>query len=387
MASPTPAPAPGADATERDATLALLCIREVGSRRIRQLVERFGSAAEAVRQPAAEFEALLGARFRPEPEFEWRRAAETVRQQCSALGARILFPGDQEWPWPPGAGPVCLFVKGRLGAGLRIGMVGTRRVDRFGAEMATGLARELSARGAVVVSGGAIGVDSRAHEGALPNPTWAVLGAGFRHLYPRENIGLFGRILDGGGALLTSQPPHMENKEGLFILRNQVLASLVQGLIVVQAPELSGALHTAREALRAGVPLFACAGSAFSEEHRGSLRLIRSGAARLVCTADDVLAGLGLHPRVEPFGDPGDPQLDVGMPPAGPPPVERMPAGLAPLAQRIWEALGAEGRDFEGLAAELELPVGELAPALTDLELRGLCRQRPGMVYVRARAV
>lgn len=203
--------------------------------------------------------------------------------------------------------PFVLFCREGGDAGLRavrssaaVAIVGSRRAHDRSLAFARDLGHGLAARGVVVVSGLARGIDAAAHRGALDaeGTTVAVLGSGPDVIYPRGNAGLADAIIAGGGSVLSEYWPGTRPARWRFPARNRIIAGLVQAVVVVEAAERSGALITADFALESGRTVLATPGVPWSERHTGCNALIRSGAA--VCEGvDDVLAELaGAAPGV-----------------------------------------------------------------------------------------
>lgn len=184
--------------------------------------------------------------------------------------------------------------RGALPAAPAVAIVGSRAASAAALATATALAAHAAARGWCVVSGGAIGVDSAAHRGALAagGPTVVVLGTGLDVVYPERNRGLYTEVVEAGGALVSmfrrGEPP----RRGHFVARNQVIAAWAEAVVVVAAERGSGSLSTAAAARRLGVGVAAVAGTA------GSDALIRAGASALASGADleRVLAGEAVRP-------------------------------------------------------------------------------------------
>jgi DNA processing protein len=211
--------------------------------------------------------------------------AAAVLDRLRRKGFRAVTYADEAYPArlrvvpdPPPA----LFVGGELGEGLSVAIVGSRRASRSGLETAEVLGRALAARGACVVSGLAAGVDAAAHEGALAGggSTVGVLGCGIDVVYPRENRELFGRVREGG-ALVSEYVLGEAPLAWRFPARNRIIAGLSDAVVVVEAPEKSGALITARHAVDAGRDVWAVPGPRGAPECRGSNRLLADGAGVL----------------------------------------------------------------------------------------------------------
>jgi DNA processing protein len=261
--------------------------------------------------------------------------------------------------------PAFLRVRGSLGpaSASRVAVVGARASDECGLDLAGNLARGLARSGVSVVSGGAEGVDSAAHRGALEagGHTVAVLGGGLDRLYPAGNRRLFARIVEAGGALLSEQEDEVHPTEFTFPERNRIVAGLCRAVVVVRAGERSGALGTAAWARKLGVPVFAVPGDPTNPLAAGTLRLLREGA-RPAAAAEDVLSFLGL-PLPEPRTSP---ELE-----------------LQGNEAALWQALGREPRHADVLAREAGLPPPAALAGLLSLEIQGLCEQRPGQRFLR----
>lgn len=256
--------------------------------------------------------------------------------------------------------PRVLDVRGRLTEhAVSVAIVGARAALATDLEQATRLARAVAERGGLVVSGGAIGVDSAAHRGALAagGATVVVLGTGIDIAYPQRNTAMFEAIASSpAGALVSSFPPGATPRAGNFIARNRIIAALADLVLVIGARGRSGSLHTADAARRLGRQIAAVPGGDASDH------LLATGAA-LVETADDLDRCLAGNPRYRVAELP-EPGTD---------------------AQRVLDALSdRDPRDLDELIAGTGLPLRSIQRALADLELRGLVLLAPGQAYVRA---
>lgn len=223
-------------------------------------------------------------------------ASDRILGDCERLGLRILTMQDADYPvrlrniYEP---PCLLYVKGRLpeiDEEAAIAMVGTRDATPYGIETAETLAYSLAKQGALIVSGAAYGVDSASHRGALRAgaKTVAVLGCGLDVIYPAGNEWLYHDIA-ASGALLSEYPPGTPAVGAHFPVRNRIISGLCLATVVVEAPERSGALITARTALEQGRDVFAVPGAINAPKSRGCNRLIADGAAALVADSRDIL--------------------------------------------------------------------------------------------------
>jgi DNA processing protein len=258
----------------------------------------------------------------------------------------------------PGA-PVRLFRRGALPtADVAVAVVGARAARGHAVALARSIAFDLARAGAVIVSGGAIGVDSAAHRGALDagGKTVAVLAGGLEAPYPERNRPLFAEIVAAGGALLSAQPPGMPPLRGAFVRRNQMIAGMCDAVVVIEAQPASGSLYTASAALELGRVLLAAPGSP------GCEALLARGAA-VAESGEDVMAALR-----------GEPRRPVAcLPEAG----SREAAALAALDARA-------PRSGAAIAERCGMGLREATRALTGLELEGLALLQPGQTYLRS---
>ncbi len=362
----------GGSRDELAAYLALGQIPGIGPGRLRTLVAAFQSAAAALCAPAGAIAAL--------PGFS-RAAAAAVRAtrldtgrdilaQLDRLGATVLVPGDARFPALlreiPDS-PVVLYAWGDLSLLGRpaAGIVGSRNHTAYGAEAARALALGVAPH-AVVVSGMARGLDAIAHAAALDagGGTVGVLGNGFGVVYPAANRELYERML-AHGCLITELPPGERPHAGAFPRRNRLISGLAGVTVVVEAAVNSGALITADCALEQGRTVLAVPGPITSPTSLGCNKLIQQGAKPALCAAD-ILEELGISP------------------PTAAGSARRLPEDLSGLQQALWRALEPEAKHVDTLVACVEASgagAAEVLTALTDLELRGLVRQQPGMVF------
>jgi DNA processing protein len=276
--------------------------------------------------------------------------------------------------------PPVLFVKGDPAALAQpaVAIVGARQASPYGRQVAGELARELAARGLVVVSGMALGTDAAAHDGCLRagGQTVAVLGSGIDVVYPLAHAPLYERIA-AAGAVVSEFPPGTPPAKHTFPIRNRIVSGLSLGVVVVEASAASGALITAAHALEQGREVFAVPGSINSTQSRGTHQLLREGA-KLVETVEDILEELTGLIAVPARPAPAGPRWPT---PEAPPPAPVAPPGLTPDALALWEALTAEPQAVDDLVGRLHMPAARINATLVLLELRGLVRREAGHRY------
>jgi DNA processing protein len=183
-----------------------------------------------------------------------------------------------------------------------VAIVGSRAARADAMALAEAVARRAVSRGRVVVSGGALGVDTAAHRGALAagGRTVIVLGTGVDVLYPARNVGLFAAAVAAGGARISPFPRGALPVPWHFVARNTVIAALADVVVVAAAERNSGSLSTARAARRLGRPVIAAPGTP------GADALLATGAAGVLATLDDLdraLAGELRPPPPPPLDD------------------------------------------------------------------------------------
>lgn len=240
-----------------------------------------------------------------------------------------------------------------------VAIVGTRDASEYGLHVAEALGRAFAQAGAVVVSGLARGVDSAAHRGALAagGRTVAVLGTGVDVPYPATNRSLHARIADCGLVVSENQPGR-QAYPGCFPRRNRLIAALAKVTIVVEAPFKSGALNTASQALDLGRSVAAVPGQIGQHRCEGSNTLLRDGA-HVLASLDDALALLGVS-RNETVRQP-----------------------LGGVEADVWEALQSDAITTDAVAECLDRPAGEVATAISRLELAGLVAVGAGGIVRR----
>jgi len=283
-------------------------------------------------------------------------------------------------PQPP---PV-LHVQGRLELLGRpgIAVVGTRAYSTYGRDATVSFVVGLVRAGYTIISGLARGIDGIAHQTALEigGDTIGVLGTGLDVPYPPEHEELI-RAVAEHGCLVSEFPDGTPPRKWHFPQRNRIIAGLSRGVLVVEAPESSGAMNTAQHALEGGKEVFAVPGPIHNPTSVGTNRLIQQGAA-LVTSAADILRILESRTG-EPLPEPLAAGLDVDELD------ERIKKELEPgaseLAQRIWAALQGGESELESLGAAVGAAPAALASALLELELAGLVEKLPGPRYARAR--
>ncbi len=367
--------------TSQEALVALNQIDHVGPVRLRQLMEHLGPDPSAILRAGRD--ALLGVpgigTETAEAIATWEQTVDLSAElrRIADSGVHILTPWDPGYPpmlreiYDP---PMVLYVKGSIQPADRNGvaLVGSRLTTPYGQDVARKLAYQLAFTGVTVVSGGARGIDTAAHQGALSakGRTIAVLGTGINRVFPPENAELYERIA-AHGAVLTQFPFNRPADKQSFPIRNRIVAGMTQGTVVVEANLNSGALITANFATEYGRQVFAVPGRIDSPRSKGCHELIKQGA-KLCEGAEDILTEFEyLFP---PTNRPASPATTGTLP----------GLTLSDPESRVMTALG-EGTEHttDDVIRATGLPASAASVALFSLELKKLVRQLPGKLYVR----
>jgi DNA processing protein len=270
-----------------------------------------------------------------------------------------------------------LFVRGGIPDGPMVAIVGSRKADGWAKRFAFQLGRDLVRHGLAVISGGALGVDTAAHEGALDGggPTVAVIGSGFHYMYPKANESLFKEIPSNGGALISEYAPFQPPTKWTFPKRNRIIAALANGVIVVQAGRVSGALITARNARELNIPLGSVPGAAGDASNRGTNQLIRHGAT-MVEDISDVLRMVDTNGTFDQLPLPGLETEKTSF-------RNTVSDVFSPIEVKILDTLGYNPLHIDEIAMGAGLGVSETSAAILSLELMGTIEDQGGKNFVK----
>jgi DNA processing protein len=217
--------------------------------------------------------------------------------EISKAGGVFITPEDNDWPVSLAdlaTPPIGLVIAGDRSVLLKldksISIVGSRRPTNYGLQLSYSLASQASLAQLVVVSGGAYGIDTASHQGALSvgGLSIAVLAGGINRLYPLENQKLF-KDITKSGLLISEVMPNTESKPYRFLIRNRLIAALSRSTVVVEAKFISGSIRTARDAAEIFRPVFAIPGPVTSPLSEGCHRLIAERVADIATSLDEIL--------------------------------------------------------------------------------------------------
>lgn len=260
--------------------------------------------------------------------------------------------------------PKQIYIRGEFpkNHNLNFAIVGTRAATEYGKTLAFNIAKELAEMGFIIVSGLALGIDTQAHLGALAGngKTVAVLGSGISDIsiYPIENLKLVKKIIENGGAVISEYDPKLKSEIWYFPERNRIISGLSKGVLVIEAPEKSGALITARMALEQNREVFAIPGSVFSKNSLGTNYLIKNGA-KMVTSVDDILEELNLT------------ELKINK-------KESKKENLNPEEKLVFNAIEKEPADTDKICEALKMPASQVLSIVSLLEIQGMIKNIGG---------
>ena len=361
----------------------------LGPTKARRIVEFFGSIENVFAASLTELEAA-GLNASAAQSLGTGRSLELAHEEllrANAVNVRLISIEDQLYPaqlkqiYDP---PLVLYVRGNQTAISEpgIAVVGTRHPTPYGSGMAERLACDLAARGLIIFSGMARGVDTAGHRGALAakGKTVAVFGTGVDVPYPKENTRLMEQMIALGGAVISEFPMGTFAAPQNFPIRNRIISGIALGVLVVEAAEYSGTRITSRCALEQNREVFAVPGNVTNKNSWGPNTLIKQGA-KLVATWEDVWEELptDVRLRLTPKPDPESPGGQTAS--------LFQESELPPHEKKIFALLKAdESTHIDEVVERLEpeLSSSEIFAALFELELAGKVKQLPGKNFVKS---
>lgn len=359
-------------ATERECWIALSLLPGIGPAGFARLVGRHGSAHAAwqaghdeIREVARATNAQ-GTAFDELRRRDPRDIARALDRTTARAGGRVVTGLDDTFPpalHTLDPRPPTLFVAGsdEVFRDRAVAIVGTRRASGYGMSVATELADDLARAGVVVTSGLALGIDGAAHRAAVlaGAPSIAVLPSPLDRIYPPRHRSLARDLLRAGGALVSEIAIGAAVGRPDFARRNRIIAGLAEAVVVVEAPDRSGALLTAAAAISIGRELYAVPGPIDAMASRGCNRLIADQQATIVTSSASLLLQIGLaHGR-------------------RPPAVKAMSEVEGQILRRLLERSGS----IEELVDRTRQPPASVASALAMLEARGLVNPFGGATF------
>ena len=308
--------------------------------------------------------------------------AEKTFRLSQNLGYKIICICDEEYPnllRHIDNPPALLYVKGDisfLNSVKSIGIVGTRKASEYGLAMAHDLSDDLALNNVAVISGGALGIDSAAHQGALDagGKTVAVLGCGINYPYLLGNLKLRNEI-SNSGAVISEYPPNFPSKPFTFPIRNRIISGISSGIVVVEAGKKSGSLITANLANNQNRDVFVVPVNKESKNSEGSFSLIEDGAM-VVANVQDILSEYNNNVNIKK-----EKSTNLENKPSIQKSKKRNISDVPKEYRNIFEIL-LKGKTHIDIISEItEIPVDKLLLALTEMEISGFVKSSSGKIY------
>ncbi len=345
----------------------------VGPKGFQKLIRLFGSAQLAWNGSSSDFKKAGVGKVNFAKFDEFRKTFGIREYQYKLRKARVEFIpyGDKYYPHrltEIDSLPIGLFARGNKKLLIEqnvIAVVGARKITSYGRQVTESLVSELSARGFIIASGMALGVDGVAHKSTIQaqGRTLAVLGCGVDCPYPRENEKLYEEILDSSGLIISEFPLGMPANRGTFPSRNRIIAGISQAVLITEAAADSGSLITAGEAIKQGKTVFAVPGPITSQMSHGTLKLLKQGAV-LVQSVQDILGALELKTQ----------NLKLKT--------STQKLKLNKDEAKIFGVLENEEQTIDEISKLTKIPISELSVSLSEMEIKGMIRNSGGKFSV-----
>ncbi len=369
--------------TATQAFLVLNALPDIGPITTNRLLAAFeDDPTRLLDAPQRELEAVRGVGPKISANLRgWRALVDLAKEEEWLAQAGATFVSRRDAGYPPllkelADAPLGLYRRGDYAVDAPcVAIVGSRRTTLYGQATAKKLGYDLAKLGFCVVSGLARGIDTFAHEGALEakGRTAAVLGTGIDIVYPPENLGLYRKIEEGGGMILTEFPFGRRADKQSFAMRNRIVAGMCQAVIVVESDVSGGSMITAKFAGEQGRLVFAVPGRIDQPSSAGCHQLIRDGAT-LLTSVDDVLSELNY---LEGFGPAGVAAIPADGERAAQASARKVPVDLGAEEARVLGCFsGGAILSVDELAGATGLGAGELSAALMMLELKRAVAKR-----------
>jgi DNA processing protein len=366
--------------------LAWLEIKGIGATLLRRLQQHFNSLEQAWFASPLELGHVEGFGTKLIEQIISQKGAispQEVLTKYLQINPDFWTPVDREYPRLlleiPSPPPI-LYYRGivdlaeNLGNKPAIAIVGTRYPTRYGRDWTRKLSRTLTKQGFTIVSGMAAGIDTEAHQACLEvgGRTIAVLGTGIDVIYPHNNSQLYHKIQQQG-LVLSEYPAGTKPDKKNFPPRNRIIAGLCRAVLIMEAPQRSGALITARYANEFCRDVYVLPGSLDNEQALGCLNLLNNGA-HVILGENELLEMLEIMPQLDINSQLSkDNQLSL---------LEKLPLpDLEPQLAQIIQAIHHDNSSLDAIAQTTQLDTATLLASLSQLELMGLISQLPGMRY------
>lgn len=360
--------------------LALSLISGLGPKRVKLLVQSIndpGSIFSLTKQELRQVEGIGEASALSILSFnKWDQVDDLIKE-TEKIGSRIITLTDPDYPdllkqiYDP---PVLFWIKGDSKSLSKpgVGIIGTRNTTSYGRKTAERFSKEVGEQGLCIYSGLAQGIDSIAHQAALKvgAPTVAVLGSGIDNLYPQSNTDLANQIVKSGGAVITEFPPGTKPDAGNFPIRNRIVSGLSLGVLVIESGIQGGSMITADLALDQNREVFTIPHTIENASGTGCNYLIKTGAAKLVQSVDDIFEELPINKNKNSVS---------GL--VSKPVASWREEDLDELSKKVCETLEKGPLQIDALADSLSENVSQLLVTLLQLEMKGIIVQKAGKIF------
>ena len=380
---PSP-PKSSSDSSQLRDQLQLSLLPGLGPRSLTVLIQSFGQASAVLKATKEDLQRVPG--IGPKLAHTIATAqdhidVDDVLSWCRTHDTSVLQLGEDGYPRPLEElddTPPILFAQGNwlTRDELSVAIVGTRHATAYGLQQTRRLALDLARAGVTIISGLARGVDTAAHRAALEagGRTIAVLGGGLGKLYPAENTELAHSIRQCG-AVISEYAPLTQPRGGMFPQRNRLIAALGLATLVIEAPQRSGSLITARLASEMGRQVGALPGPVNSRASQGCHQLIRDGGT-LVSNADEVLELLGpISQPIQNGGTPNRGQMESGASGQGQEIRDGREVTLNEIERMVLNCVEPAGTAIDVITQQTELPPSRVSAVISILEMKRFVRR------------
>jgi len=350
----------------------LLLTKDLGKKTAYNLVSKFGDPSnfehckQKIKKELSKeaYANLFGKILRPLPYD-----VDSLEKILKKEDIRVVTLLDDEYPEllkHQQLPPLILFVKGKINFKNTIAVVGTRKISEYGKRMSKKICTDLAENGFVIISGLAYGTDTIAHTAAVCSnmPTIAVLGTCVDNIYPTSNVGLAKNILKKGGGIISENLPGTTPSAWVFPVRNRIISGLSKGVVVIEGSLTSGALITEKYARDQNRETFALMGDADRPQAKGPISMIKSGRAKPITCAEDILEEYGFSVKKSLSSEKR----------------ANLTGNLKKIYSLVFES---ETICFDELMIKASLDFGTLSSILMELELLGYLTKLPGGSYTR----
>ena len=361
--------------------VALHLLDNLGAQRIRLLLQSVEHPQLIFRLERYELESIRGIGPKTAEEvlgFNKWDEVDRILEKTERIGAQIMTYWDDDYPdllreiYDP---PLMLWIKGDRSVldTNAISIVGTRRVGKYGKEMAQKFAKELVDQNLTIISGLAYGTDGAAHQATVDTGgrTVAVLGSGIDWIYPSDHNGLAKKIVDTGGAVISEFPLGTAPEMGNFPVRNRIVSGMSLGTLVVASGLEGGSMITAKSALDQNREVFVIPHPVGHPNAIGCNSLIKRGMGKLVQNVEDILTEINVHIKEQ--------EVESGSADFSPSSQNKWESmELDDLSTSICEVLAEQSLHIDHLAERLKVETHKLMPKLLELEMQSVIRQKAG---------